>query len=406
VSLLAPAYLALAGVVAAGVVLLHYLSRRRPRPAPLPTARFVPDVPARAPALATRPSDMVLLALRVLAVLAAGLALSRPVRAPARRFVARVVVADLSRAARSAAEVRDSARVLAGPGDTLLAVDSAARGSISGALVTAVRAASRLQGRADSLELVLVSPFAAEEFDAATDTVRALWPGRARIVRVAAAAEPAAPRLTVVGAPDDPIRAPIAMLGVRTGAEVRIVRGALTAADSTFARDAHALVHWPADPTAVWPASQPDTIGAVIAGRTVVVAPFERRATQPRLDSSAVPLVLARWADGTPASFERSFESGCIRDVAIELPAAGDLVLRRSVRDLIESLAAPCGGPRRTVPVADARLDRLRRGGALMPSRTLSGGSRRAGVASGWLIALAALLLLAELVLRPRAASS
>ena len=400
---LAPAYLDVAAAVAAGVVVLHFLSRRRPRPAPLPTARFVPDVPARAPSLANRPSDLLLLALRVLAVMAAGLALARPTVTPARRVIARVVVLDLSRATRSPVEARDSVRAVLSAGDTLLVLDSAFRGSLSAAFTSAVRAAAALKDRADSLELVVVSPLALEEFDAATDTIRALWKGRARIVRVAAADAPLPPRIEVRGDPDDPIRASVALLGARSGPAVRLVRAAPSAADSAFARAGAVLIVWPADPAALWPATTTDTIGAVAAGQTVVVATFIRNATLPLSHPPTLPPVVARWVDGVPAAFERSFESGCIRDVAIRLPVAGDLVLRRGMRDLLDVLAAPCGGPRDFVWAGDARIAALRGSGALMASQTLAGHGRRPSPASAWIIGVAALLLLIEMAARPRA---
>jgi hypothetical protein len=48
-------WLAVAGVAALGAVALHLLTRQRPRATPLPTARFIPDRPARAPSRAIRP---------------------------------------------------------------------------------------------------------------------------------------------------------------------------------------------------------------------------------------------------------------------------------------------------------------------------------------------------------------
>ena len=79
---LAPVFLAAGAAVAGAIVLLHFLARRRPRPAVLPTARFVPDRPARWPSRAPRPTDLLLLALRVLAIVTIAAAFAGPIRAP------------------------------------------------------------------------------------------------------------------------------------------------------------------------------------------------------------------------------------------------------------------------------------------------------------------------------------
>src|SRR5688500_10321948 len=91
-TVLAPIFVAAGAVVAAAIVLLHFLARRRPRPAVLPTARFVPDRPARWPSPAPKPTDWVLLALRLLAVVAVAAAFAGPVREPDRAITSRVIL--------------------------------------------------------------------------------------------------------------------------------------------------------------------------------------------------------------------------------------------------------------------------------------------------------------------------
>jgi hypothetical protein len=252
-TLLSPAWLFIGAGAALAIVALHLLAAGRPLPMPLPTARFVPARSASARRLAHRPVDVLLLAVRVAAVLLGALALARPTRAPSRRTVARVIVADRSRAARDSTAVRDSvralaARGLAGAGDLLVAFDSiastpvalgataAARdsaiadalggetradapaGALSAAIAAARRAAVRLRDAADSVELVIVSPLTTRETDAATDAIRGEWRGRAMVVRVAAAeATPVAVRLvtrksgTLV---DDALAAAVAVAGL------------------------------------------------------------------------------------------------------------------------------------------------------------------------------------------------
>ena len=91
------------------------------------------------------------------------------------------------------------------------------------------------------------------------------------------------------------------------------------------------------------------------------------------------------------------------RDVAIALPEAGDLVLRRSLRTLVDVLTEPCGGAARSTPASDARTAALLGAGPLMPARAAVIAPRRASAASAWLFALTAMLLLAEMIVRPRA---
>src|SRR5205814_8810381 len=126
-----------------------------PRPAALRTARFIPEAIARAPSAARKPSDLPLLALRLLALLVIGAALARPIAVPARRPAARVVVLDTA-GARSAATALDAARRWAEAGDTVVGSgDRRNGGTLSTGLIRALRAGSVLRDRADSLDLVI-----------------------------------------------------------------------------------------------------------------------------------------------------------------------------------------------------------------------------------------------------------
>jgi len=88
-----PAFL-LAGALAALVPLaLHLIRRRPPSRAPLPTARFLsPD--SRTSVRLGRPTDLLLLALRMLLLVLAAAAFARPVWRPAARGTASVVLLD------------------------------------------------------------------------------------------------------------------------------------------------------------------------------------------------------------------------------------------------------------------------------------------------------------------------
>ena len=94
---LAPEFLYAALAVAAGIVALHFIVTRQPRAAILPTARFVPDTPATTIARARYPSDLLLMLLRVLVILAAGAGMAKPVLTSRREAQARVILADVSR---------------------------------------------------------------------------------------------------------------------------------------------------------------------------------------------------------------------------------------------------------------------------------------------------------------------
>ena len=187
---LAPGFFFASLAVAAAIVALHFIVTRQPRAAILPTARFVPDTRATTVARAPRPSDVPLMLLRVLTVLAAGAGLAKPVLTPSRGAEARVILVDVSRSARDSMAIRDSVRAIYRDGDAVVVFDSSARmlagnvvdtlgalapttsrGNLSAALIAALRAGSNLRDRADSLDLVIVSPFSKEEFDAATDSI-------------------------------------------------------------------------------------------------------------------------------------------------------------------------------------------------------------------------------------------
>lgn len=408
---LAPAYLIAAGAIAAGVVALHFLSTREPDTDLLPTVRFIPRVPVQATTITLRFSDPWLLALRALLILLLGAALARPVLRPLPAPVARIAVVDVSRAVGDPRELADSARayvdgaaavvffdgeareVGAGAADSLEALAGAtgrewpggAKGSLSSAMIAALRAASRLRDGADSLELVVISPFAREERDAATERIRALWPGRVEVVRVGGG-----------GADAD---------GARTTDAVRVEW-----ADST------ASAYWTERET-------PDTIAGVRAHDAVMVYPFVRRwrpaATNPPTLAAADPVspnadpappapaprVYARWMDGEPAAFERADGDGCVRSIAIPLPTEGDAVLRPAFQRFLAGLNDPCGEPGDPSPLSDDFVTAFAGDGPLAPTSEIGRQVRRVTPAVPWILALALLVALAEHWARRRLAT-
>ena len=407
---LAPIYLIVAGAVAAGVVALHFLSTREPDTDLLPTVRFIPKVPVQATTITLRFSDPWLLVLRVLLILLLGAALARPLIHPLSAPVARIALVDVSRVVGDGRELADSARgyvegaaavvlfdreareVGAGVMDSLEALAGGgdvrgAKGSLSSAMIAALRTASRLRDGADSLELVVISPFAREERDAATERIRARWPGRIEVVRVGGRGPVADPSLdaSAAGAPDQAVDAVIVEWADSTTSEFWTER------EST------------------------DTIAGVRASDAVMVYPFVRR-WQPALTTrsalstgdaaaraaTADTRVYARWMDGAPAAFERATADGCIRSVAIPLPTEGDAILRPAFQRFLADLGDPCGEPGDPSPLSDAFLTAFAGDGPLAPASEIGRQVKRVTPAVPWILALALLVAMAEHWLRRR----
>ena len=415
-SFLAPWALVVGGLAAAGAVLLHLVSRQRPAAYVFPTTRFIPDRRTLVSRVATRPRDLLLLALRVLLLLSVAAAFARPVVAPARDARARLVLLDRSRAVARPAEAAARARALLDDGvparlvvfdsaatpvaDARAALDSLARdssrsgaaGSLSAAFVAARRLASVMGGAADTVELVLISPLAAEERDAATDSIRASWPGRVSLVRTPARADSAAAWTLerALGA-DDPLGP--ALRGVRVAAAasaVRLRRGAASRGDSAFARAGGTVVAWDSAGAASLHAA------GLVVGDDVVVAAMGRGVP------SAAGRVVARWSGGSPAATEQALGAGCVRSVAVGIPLAGDLPLRPAFQRVVRGLAAPCGWAGSTTPADSVWVTRLAGRGAPASGASLSVGRRQPSPIVPWLLGLALACALAELLLRAR----
>ena len=425
-SFLFPGFLLAAGAIAAATVLLHFIVTHEPDQLALPTARFAPERVIRARTRRFAPRDLPLLLIRVALGLAVGAALAGPLIAPPRRNVIRIVMLDRSRAVASPGEGADSARALLRDGDLLVLFDSSATvieqnisdslaalagttvpGRVSTALIATLRAASRIRDHADSIELVLVSPLAREEMDAATDSIRDRWPGGIRLVPVTLRSAPPSSVLTLESDPRDPLGMALPPgAGTSSPGTVRVLRRLAGSADSAWANQpGRVLVVWPADSALPpgWAAGPSDTVGAVMARGVVVVAPFVRRAIAPAPNGR----VVARWVDGAPAALETSLGQGCIRTVTIAVPTAGDLVLDARFGRLVSVLTAPCGGAadfRPLAPAARARLAGHDRG-LRNAAAGIAPAERMATPWSRWLLLGALLLMGLEAVARRRAAA-
>lgn len=430
----APGYLVAAVAASAVVAALHLLAWRRPHPTPLPTARFAPPSAVRALSRDLRLSDAVLLALRVLALLLAGVALASPSLAPARAGEARVVVIDASRRVASVEQARDSARVhLAGADDVVwIRVDSAAtlvtdstvggraeaRGRLGAGLVAAIREAHRLAPTHARTSIVVVSPFAAESWDAGLVAMRGAWEGEIVPVRVAARASEAsatargrvAASLELPSA-RDPLGAAFALALDAAAPPIRVKRGAPNAVDSAWARDGGIVIAWSGDASGDGGASGEPPSGVLTTGGRSVVGHFGRPGT-------GVPpgAAILRWADGTPAATEALLGRGCLRSVGVAVPETGDEVLRPPFLRVVRALAGACGGGGEALidSAAISAWARPRAAGEGTPTGAVAGGAVRSARGAArepsladralqrWLLLAVAAVLLAEWIVRAR----
>lgn len=418
-SFLAPWAFVIGAFSAAGALFLHLVARQRPAAYLLPTTRFIPDQRTLVSRIATRPRDLLLLMLRMLLLLCAGAAFARPVLTPARGTVAHIVLLDRSRAVASASDASARARTLVPDGAPLAVIafdtvpsilarldwDSLAHaarsqsvGSLSAALIAARRAGEALAERADSVQLHIVSPFAASEFDSATFRARAGWPGAIRIEQLPVRSDTAAgwrlDRALPVSDQLGPALASVSSGTPRSNEKVtRVIRGAPTTADSAFARGGGTVVRWDTS------ASPRVAAEGLAAGDDVIVAALGRLAL------SRKGRVVARWEDGTRAAVEESVGAGCMRIVGVVLPAAGDIALHPPFQRIARGLIAPCGRGVADV-AADSSQIRMIAGQSQRsaPAASLRSGGQRPSPLARWLLGAALILAIAELVVRARAA--
>jgi hypothetical protein len=217
ITLAAPAFL-LAGVLAAGVPLaLHLVRRRPPHRAPLPTERFLSPDP-RTAVRVSRPTDLLLLALRMLLLVLAGAAFARPVWFPAARGTREVVLLDTGAGMgtawpRAVAAARE--RVLGADGKprgvlalfdtlavpmrridertfaTLAAAPPTGAASRYSAALGAIPAAARELRGADSVRVTLITaPRWGGWSDGLAALRRAVWPGAIDLVALPASPSP------------------------------------------------------------------------------------------------------------------------------------------------------------------------------------------------------------------------
>ena len=419
-SFLAPGWIGLAAAASLVVAAIHLIAWRLPRTVILPTARFVPDEPARRAARTIRPADLALLALRVAVLMAGGVAMARPVISANPGGRATVVAIEWSAAVADTVELMTTVRSIPRAGKTSFIVfDTTARlvdreetlvpalsqtpssgGSLSVGLLAAVREARRLSSEYEGVSIVLVSPFTRGSLDEATEGIRGSWPDSIQVRRVAAAlrvTEPAV--IEYSGTGDDPVLAGLRLArsnGFVRGT-ARVVRGIASAADSAWVDSGRVLVVWP-----IATNGAAEDVAGIRAGDHTAIGHFIARS----IDDSG--RVVARWANGRAAAREVDAKSGCIRTIGFDVPDVGDLVLTPSFQRVAAELVGPCRGA--AALVGEALPDSLVASLVAPPSGaspTVKVDLKRApNRTAAVIVFVAIMLLLIELLVRRRTGAS
>ena len=421
-------------LVCGGIVTaLHFLSVRRPPLLVLPTTRFLADGDARAVSRTTKPSDVLLLLLRVIALLTAGAALAGPRWDRRDANGVRFIVADRSWQADSVAllaRVGGSASTSGerASADYIVWSDTISpdgglggmRADMASSFPLALRAVAqplRAMRDADSVTLVIVAPPGGTATFDAWNAWRRAWPGTVQVVDFTPtgsrprAATPVVLETDAIDA-DDAVAAAYTLLGVRATAarqahdtSARFVLMLRTGRRTDSTRTAGAVtVLWPEDGVPVGWQPVNDSVGAVAARGVTLLSPMVRRAR-----ATATVLRNARpiawWSDGEVAALERPHGVGCVREVGIDA-RTGDLLLNESARGLLDAFIAPCGEQRWPVPLTVLTVQAARQPRATA-AQLRAGTARDATSNPVWLapllLAVAIALLVAEIVVRRRA---
>jgi hypothetical protein len=164
-----------------------------------------------------------------------------------------------------------------------------------------------------------------------------------------------------------------------------------------------AIIEWPITerPRSAIPRGVRDTIGGVVSGNALVVSAFERRWSYPA-DSLRNAEVIARWVDGEPAAIEAQTPEGCVRSVAIPVSAVGDLVIRQDFIEFVSALSGDCIRQTAIVPASADRVAAIAGNGGLAARESFKPRADVRSDLASWLIALAIVASLVELIMRRR----
>jgi hypothetical protein len=463
-TLAAPAFL-IAGALAMLVPLaLHLIRRRPPMRAPLPTARFLVE-DARNAVRVSRPTDLPLLALRMLLLLLLGLGLARPSWIPAPEGTSTVVLLDRGAAMRgdgwraAVGEARRSlldaegeargelvmfdsaavrvprARVTPALFDSLLSADAGTATADYAAALRSIPAAARELRGADSVRVRMISALAEGGWTPGLAPLRrAAWPGALDLARVPMAPPPAdsaAPAATdrtsatLAGEGGGYVATALAAVGMEgprvspagalpASAAVYVVLDAPSAAVANQllerARAGATLVVVPAAATEPLRAALPWTGGFDLVrggGAMWFGAETELAGAAGRVQAGGPAegaRTVAAWEDGRPAAAAKRIGSGCVVFVGTALEG-GELPFQAEYPAALARLARGCdatGAAASRRPLDPGALAVLRgRGPAAVPASAV--GAAEAGVALGrWALAAALLIALIETFLAYR----
>jgi hypothetical protein len=452
-----PAFLWAGAFAALLPVALHLIARRPPDRVPLPTARFLRQDQRTRLRIRRRPSDLLLMAIRAGFLLALGLGLAAPTWTGSAAGTAEIVLLDRSGASHhgwtgAVAEART--RLLAPDGSSrgvLVLFDTTAvvvpstevarvldTLEIAGPIPTAPRygpafsalGAARSRLLAESASVTVIGTPVAQGWTPGLASLRAAaWAGSVEWV---APVDPVPAAPVPATAEEDAPRARRAR--VSGGAEGRFVPAALEALGWAVDRAADGAlpelrVVLPGtgapDPVELDAAARAGAI-VLIAGDTRSAAGLELWVPEPvmggsrreagivafpdgyqvagvggRMDGAPAPgaRVVAVWEDGSPAGVARPLGEGCATFLAAD-PEAGRLPTSARLPGLLRRLLEACAPPHSSsagfVPLDEGALHLLR--SPESPPRLAlgaSGGAPRLALAP-WLLALAAILLVAE----------
>jgi len=400
----APAYLLAGGIAALVPLALHLIRRRPPSRAPLPTARFLSPDP-RTSVRVGRPTDLLLLALRMLLLVLTAAAFSRPVWRPAARGTASVVLLDRGAAVaggdawlRAVAAARqrllgprgealgamvlfDSAATVVPPShvtpalfDSLKAARPAAGSSRYAAGLRAIPAAIGGLREADSVRVALVTRPRWNAWSAGLGPLRdAVWPGAVDLVELpdletgdaeivpdnvkakgAIYFADALERLSFVKPGLEATRwevllptgtAEPALDSARLIVVGRAVPAGLAAALGRAAQaGATVLVTAPvaASLRGLIPWAGAMRVDSVGGGMWLASGPHvSGAATRVSGDAARGASVIASWDDGRPAAAARRLGRGCVVFAATELER-GEMTLDAAYPRLLDGLARGC----------------------------------------------------------------
>jgi hypothetical protein len=261
-------------------------------------------------------------------------------------------------------------------------------------VLAAIREANRLARDYDDVRIIVVSTFTPATFDAATFSIRALWPDSIRLLPLSPAPVAAtSDALVVVASGDDPVAAglELARSNRLVHGRARVVRTNPSGADSAWADSGFAVVIWP-----VAPDGTPERVDGVVADGVTAIGHFR---PLPMADAGHV---IARWVDGAAAAVQVARGTGCLRSIGFDVPDAGDFVVTPAFQRLAAKLVTPCQDRRLATVASDSALRRIAAAPDTAAVRTVPDEKPSPNRVAALLLLAALLLAVLEMFVRRR----